>query len=313
MDDPVSDGPPLRDRASSRWDAAERAVALFRSCYGGDPEIVVRSPGRVNLVGDHTDYNDGFVLPMALDRALWVAARGRSDHTLRITSESEAAAVIHLDHPEHRRGQWTEYVVGVAWSLAAARHPTPGWEGAVASDVPVGAGLSSSAALELAVARMFAAFSGSPWDGIAMARAAQRAENEWVGMACGIMDQLIVATAEEGTALLIDCRTLERAAVPLPADVDVLVVDSGTRRSLVASAYNERRSACERAAATLGVAALRDADLAAVEGAPLDAVTLRRARHVVEENRRVLELVERLRTGDVVVAGRLMLESHALM
>ncbi len=292
-------------------DAATAAIALFRSRFAGEPEVLVRSPGRVNLIGDHTDYNDGFVLPMAIDRALWIAARRRDDRTLRVATEGAPAAVLDLDRVEHRAGEWTEYVMGVAWSLSASGHPTPAWEGAVASDIPIGAGLSSSAALELGAARVFVALADSSWDGAVMAQLAQRAENQWVGMACGIMDQLVVSTAEEGAALLIDCRSLVRTPVGLPDGVSVLIVDSGTRRSLVDSAYNERRAACERAAAALGVAALRDADLAGVAGVALDAVTLRRARHVVEENRRVLEFADRLRRGDLVAAGRLMTESHA--
>lgn len=291
--------------------AATKATNLFREQFGGEPDVLVRSPGRVNLIGDHTDYNDGFVLPMAIDRALWIAARRRADRTVHVTTEDAPEAVLDLDHLEHRRGEWTEYVIGVAWSLAAGGHHTPGWEGALASDIPIGAGLSSSAALELAVSRVFAVLSGSSWEAAAVAQLAQRAENEWVGMACGIMDQLVVATAEEGAALLIDCRSLVRTPVPMPGGVSVLIVDSGTRRSLVESAYNDRRAACERAAAVLGVVALRDVDLGAVERAPLDAVTMRRARHVVEENRRVLDFAGHLRRGDVIAAGGLMTASHA--
>ena len=216
-----------------------------------------------------------------------------------------------MDRMVHRRGHWTDYVTGVAWSLEASGHPISGWDGAVASDVPVGAGLSSSAALELGVARVFATYASGRWDAEAMARMAQRAENEWVGMACGIMDQLVISAAIEGAALLIDCRSLERRAVSLPGEVGVLIVDSGMRRSLVDSAYNERRAACERAAAVLGVAALRDADLSMIEDAELDSTTLRRARHVVRENQRVVDFAASVTAGDATAAGGLMLESHA--
>jgi len=291
---------------------AARAVALFRSVHGGDPDLVVRSPGRVNLIGDHTDYNQGFVLPMAIDRALWIAARRRDDDLLRVVAEGAAPAELDLTRLAHRPGEWAEYVAGVAWSLAEDGHVLGGWDGAVASDVPIGAGLSSSAALEVGVARVFAEFTGGAWDPVAMALAARRAENVWVGMACGIMDQLVVAAAVEGSALLIDCRSLERRPVSLPAAVTVLVIDSGTRRSLVNSAYNERRAACDRAAAALGVDALRDADLGDIAAAgDLDIVTRRRARHVVEENHRVIAFATALGAGDVIEAGRLMGESHA--
>ncbi len=288
-----------------------RALSLFREVHDGEPDVVVRSPGRVNLIGDHTDYNDGFVLPMAIDRALWIAARRRVDRSVHVVTEGAGVAVIDMDRMVHRRGHWTDYVTGVAWSLEASGHPISGWDGAVASDVPVGAGLSSSAALELGVARVFATYASGRWDAEAMARMAQRAENEWVGMACGIMDQLVISAAIEGAALLIDCRSLERRAVSLPGEVGVLIVDSGMRRSLVDSAYNERRAACERAAAVLGVAALRDADLSMIEAAELDSTTLRRARHVVRENQRVVDFAASVTAGDATAAGGLMLESHA--
>ncbi len=292
----------------------ERALALFGDRFGGRPELVVRSPGRVNLIGDHTDYNGGFVLPMALEHATWIAARRASPDQLALVSESEGELAVDLGAVEPGEG-WAEYVKGVAVMLLRDGRATPGWEGAVATDVPVGAGLSSSAALEVGVARVFAAVAGEAWDGRAAALLCQRAENEWVGVPTGIMDQLVVATASAGAAKLIDCRSLESSDHGLPGDATVVVLDTGTRRALGGSHYADRRAACERAAAALGVAQLRDATpemLAARTGA-LDPGDMARAQHVVAENARVLAAVEALEAGDAGGFGRLMDASHASM
>ena len=293
---------------------AGRARRAFALRFGGEPEVVVRAPGRVNLIGEHTDYNDGFVLPMAIDRAVWIALRPREDGRVRVVSlDYDEEATFDLGALERGGPGWAEYVKGSAWALAEAGGPLAGWEGVVTGDVPRGAGLSSSAALELAALRAFAAVAGADWDPARMARVAQRAENEWVGVNCGVMDQMISAAGVSGHALLIDCRSLETEPVPLPAGTVAVVLDTGTRRGLVDSAYNERRQACEAAAAALGVPALRDATpdrLAAARGA-VDEATYRRARHVVSENARVLEAVEAMRAGDAVRLGALMDASHA--
>jgi galactokinase len=271
----------------------------------------------VNLIGDHTDYNDGFVLPMAIDRAVWIALRPR--HDSRVTAHSlDFGSDVAFDagNVEHGERGWGEYVRGVAWALGETAQRTGatirGWEGVVAGDVPLGAGLSSSAALELATARAFAAVSTLPWQPAEMARLAQRAENQWVGVNCGIMDQLISAAGVAGHALLIDCRSLDTRAVPLPSEVAVVVLDTATRRGLVDSEYNERRARCEAAAALFGVPALRDVDekLFAERAGALDEVTRRRARHVVTENARVVAAAVALGAGDARRVGELMTESH---
>jgi galactokinase len=290
--------------------ARDAAAALFQDRFGGDPQIVVRAPGRVNLIGEHTDYNDGFVLPMAIDRSVWIALRTRVDRVVRIVSTGHAEAQFDLDDLVPGIDGWAEYVKGVAWSIGSAE--LSGWDGAVASDIPIGAGLSSSAALEVAATLVFAAASGEKWDPIASALVAQRAENEWVGVSCGIMDQLIVATACEAHATLIDCRTLGLAPVPLPDDVAVVILDTDTRRQLVDSEYDERRRACERAAEAAGVPALRDlswADLNTLSSL-VDKFTLRRARHVVTENDRTVEAAAALGSGDTARFGQLMAASH---
>ena len=297
----------------------------FRREFGRDPEILARAPGRVNLIGDHTDYNDGFVLPMAIDREVWLAARTRDDRQVVINSlDFQSAAAFSLNDLRSealaRNAQrptpnatWVEYLRGVAWSLGEAGLPIRGMEGVVAGDVPIGAGLSSSAALELAAARAFTSAAGVAWQPVAMARIAQRAENEWVGVNCGIMDQLISAAGVAGHALLIDCRSLETRPVRIPTDAAVVVLDTGTRRGLVDSAYNERRAQCEAAARLFGVAALRDIDEETFSRreSELDPSTRKRARHVITENARTLRAAELLDRGDLAGVGALMDESHA--
>jgi galactokinase len=285
----------------------------FAEVYGHDPAGVWAAPGRVNLIGEHTDYNDGFVLPMAIERAVWMALRPRADARVEVHSLDFAeSAAFTLDPLQHGGPPWAEYLKGTAWALEQAGHGLRGWEGVMASDVPIGAGLSSSAALELATARAFAAVGELPWSPGEMARLAQRAENGWVGVNCGIMDQMISAAGQAGHAVLIDCRSLQTRAVPLPAGTLVVILDTATRRGLVDSAYNERRQQCEAAAATLGIAALRDvssAGLAAAEGR-LDPLTFRRARHVVSENERTLAAADCMQRGDAAALGRLMDASH---
>jgi galactokinase len=269
----------------------------------------------VNLIGEHTDYNEGFVMPVAVDRWVWIALRARDDRRVVLEALDFSESVeIELDALRHGPPPWAEYVRGVASTLTAEGDALRGWEGVLRGDVPIGAGLSSSAALELATARAFAAVSGLAWDPPRMARAAQRAENEWVGMRCGMMDQTISACGREGHALLIDCRSLEARAVPIPADVTVIVLDTSTRRGLVESAYNERRAQCERAAGAFGVRTLRDVSEARLRtegGARLDETSLRRTRHVVTENARTLAAAVSLQRGDLEALGRVMDASHA--
>jgi galactokinase len=307
----------LHRTAPVHVDLHSRVVLEFERHFGTPPAIVARAPGRVNLIGDHTDYNDGFVLPMAIDRAVWIALRPRGDQRVTVHSldfdEARTFDLADVVDLVERGSGWLEYVRGVAWALGDAGHVlTRGWDGVTAGDVPVGAGLSSSAALELATARAFAAVGDLRWEPTAMALLAQRAENAWVGVNCGIMDQLISAAGATGRALLIDCRSLETRLVPLPDEVAVVVLDTATRRGLVDSAYNERRAQCEKAAAFFGVRALRDVDEdTIVSSAPrLDPLTYKRARHVVTENARTVAAAAALASGDVKTVGRLMSASH---
>jgi len=293
--------------------AKHEIVAHFTQRFGEAPAVVVRAPGRVNLIGEHTDYNDGFVLPLAIDRAAWIALRPRNDCRVSVYSiDYNEGREFDLSALKHEKAGWVEYLKGVAWCLQDAGMNLKGFEGVLAGDVPLGAGLSSSAALEMATARAFAAVSGIPWDAVAQAKLGQRAENKWIGVNCGIMDQLISATGRAGHAMLIDCRSLELQPAPLPGGVAVVVLDTATRRGLVDSAYNERRSQCEAAAQAFGVRALRDVTPAAFasKDGQLDATTHRRARHVISENDRTVRAVEAMRKGDIGVLGRLMNESH---
>ncbi len=313
-----------------RQNLLHRARRAFEQAFGsGAPVAVAVAPGRINLIGEHTDYNDGFVLPMAIDRYVAVAFAPRQDRVLRAcASELGETRELSLEALERRtmsdparrsaRGGWFGYVAGVAWAMLGAGHPLHGADLAIASDLPVGAGLSSSAALEIAVARALGAVSGLEWDSRRAALLAQRAEHEFAGVACGIMDQLSVASAREGSALLIDCRSLETRDVAIPGTARILVFDSGVRRELAASAYNDRRAACERVVAVLQarhgwVRALRDVDdaLLAEVAALLDPVDVRRASHVIAENRRPAALADAFAGGDLERAGRLMLHSHA--
>ena len=285
----------------------------FATRHDAPPVFIARAPGRVNLIGDHTDYTDGFVLPLAIDRAVWIALRPRPDERVSVHS-LDFGETLELDLADDTRGEgWGEYIRGIAWALRQSGRTVRGWDGVVTSDVPIGAGLSSSAALEVAAARAFAASGSFSWEPSEMALLAQRAENEWVGVGCGIMDQLISATGEAGHAALIDCRSLAARAVRLPTEMAVVVLDTATRRGLTGTAYNERRSQCDAAATALGVRKLRDVDLATFEqrAGELDALTRRRARHVITENARVLAAADALVACDVRTVGRLMKESHA--
>jgi len=295
-------------------DIRERVVRAFAEQHGTAPTFLVRAPGRVNLIGEHTDYNEGFVLPMAIPWAVWIALRPSPDETVSALSlDFEGPIRFSARRPERGGPKWGEYLKGVAWALGEAGLRVAGWEGTVGGNVPIGAGLSSSAAMEVAAARAFTAVSEVEWDPARMALLAQKAENGWVGVRCGIMDQMISAAGREGHALLIDCRTLALRHLPLPPGARVVVIDSGVRRGLVDSAYNERREQCELAARTLGRKALRDVSRTEFEtrSGELPAATMRRARHVITEIGRTLQAADALSSGDVAGFGRLMSESHA--
>ncbi|MFF1874637.1 galactokinase [Streptomyces sp. CB03911] len=292
----------------------------FTAVHGGAPDGVWAAPGRVNLIGEHTDYNDGFVLPIALPHAARAAVRRREDDLLRLHSAQADGAVVEVTADELRPGAvpgWARYVAGVVWALRDAGHPVGGVDVHLDSDVPTGAGLSSSAALECVVAIAC----NDLWDlglgPVELGLLAQRAENVFVGVPCGAMDQLASTCCEAGRALFLDTRTLTARQLPVDlaaAGLRLLVIDTQVKHDLADGAYAERRSGCEKAAELLGLAALRDLDLAGLPAA-LDTLPdegLRSlTRHVVTENARVEAAVEALLAGEPAALGPILTAGHA--
>jgi galactokinase len=298
----------------------------FSERFGKEPSILVRSPGRVNLIGEHTDYNLGYVLPVALDRYTKLAAAPRPDRKLNVYSETTGQGVeIDLDSPLSLMGEthhWANFVRGVAWWMEEhSYHPT-GADVLIWGDLPIGAGLSSSASLLLGILGAMAAVSGWDIPHMEMARATQKIENDFLGVPVGIMDPTVIAMAEPRSALLIDCRSLATTPVPLTLDakgLSLVVVNSGMTRDLSDSAYSRRRHECEAALGALKVItynlelqSLRDVDseMLSRHGSKLYPTLYKRARHVVTENERVLNTVGALSNGDYEEVGRLMNESH---
>jgi galactokinase len=298
----------------------DRIRSAFSRIFGGAPDIVTRAPGRVNLIGEHTDYNDGFVLPMAIGCQTRVAVRKRHDGVITLVAADlgDARSSFSVDAPilPDAGEPWSNYARGVTHALQVQGLGLTGADVVIAGDVPQGLGLSSSASFEVAFGLALAALCGQPGiDRTALARAGQQAEHEFAGCKCGIMDQLVSARAEAGHALLIDCRSLEVQAITMPPDIAVMIVHSGIARGLVDGAYNDRRAQCEAAAAHYGVAALRDVDAAQLtdDRGTLDEEVFRRARHVVTENARTLAAAKALVRRDLAQLGSLMAASHASM
>jgi galactokinase len=289
-------------------------TCVFEEQFGGRPTLLVRAPGRVNLIGEHTDYNDGFVLPMAINRAVWIALRPRPDGQVKLYSQDfQETSTFSIHSPGQPGKSWDDYVKGTAWALKQQGFALQGWEGVMAGDIPIGAGLSSSAAVEMATGQAFAALSGWEWEPERMARVGQQAETDWIGVHGGLMDQMVSAGARAGHAMWLDCRSLQVEHVPIPAGVLVAVLDTTTRRRLVDSAYNQRFDECQAAARHFGVLALRDVDEATFTRrmGGLDELTARRARHVIHENRRVQQAVEALRSDRMEEFGQILNASHA--
>jgi galactokinase len=286
----------------------EKAIKAYADMFGEDPELIASAPGRINLIGEHTDYNGGFVLPCAVGRRVAVAA-GNAGGELYSTNFDEARRI-----EDGKDSSWADYPRGVAWAFGEAGREVGEFRAAYAGDVPLGSGLSSSAAIEAATALALDALFGLGMDRRELALLCQRAENEFVGVQSGIMDQYASLLCEEGSALLVDCRSLEAQNVPLDLEevnLTLLVCDTRVERGLADTGYNDRRAACERAARTLGVKQLRDAGEADLW--QLSGEELMRARHIVTENARVIEAAEAVRVGDFPELGRLMYASHTSM
>lgn len=304
----------------------ERAITIFKQQFGRPPRWLARAPGRVNLIGEHTDYNDGFVLPMAIEQAIWVAFTPRDDRQVCLVAADLDNQVSQFsldsllpggDGTAVTTARWSNYARGIAWALQGRGMNLTGFDGAISGNVPIDAGLSSSAALDVAMALAYQTASGLNISRPDLARLCQYSENEFVGVRCGIMDQFISLLGEAGHALLIDCRDLSYRPAPLPPGVRVVVCNSLVKRGLVDSAYNTRRAECEAGVAAFqawkpGVKALRDVTEADIEqfAAQLPPNVRERCRHVVSENRRVMEMVAAMQQGDLAWCGRLMAESH---
>ena len=288
----------------------------FRAVYGERP-VLVQAPGRVNLIGEHTDYNEGFVLPAAIGFQTQIAIAQRDDRRLLVISENYAESVeFDLDDmPVSARGHWSDYVAGVARLLDGTLGSLPGANLCIQGNVPQGAGLSSSASLEVAVCKALLEISGKTLDGVSVARLCQRAENEFVGARCGIMDQFISVHGKREHALRLDCRTLDSRQVAIPAEVRLVICNTMVRHSVAAGEYNQRRAECEAAARFFaervpGAKFLRDVTSTDFEkfGGQLPEVIRKRCRHVVTENSRVLQAAEALASGDLERFGQLMAE-----
>jgi galactokinase len=284
----------------------------FETLFGAPPEVSPDAPGRVNLIGEHTDYNGGFVLPVAIPQRTRVEARARHNRTVRLWSAQfpRDAPHVYTLGEEEPMGAWFDYIKGITRILGAGT--IRGFDARIESDVPVGSGLSSSAALEIAAGRALRHLFALSLDDVALARIGQQAENDFVGAPVGIMDQMACSLADTTAALFLDTRTLEYERVPLPRSASLLVIDSGITHDHAAGDYRVRRGECAEAARQLGVRELRDVqDVREVERLPPP--LNRRARHVVTENARVLETVEALRAGDCARVGALFERSHASM
>lgn len=309
----------MHEESPENRDRTRKLLEEYWRRFSGEP-VVVRAPGRVNLIGEHTDYNDGFVLPIAIDLDVRFAVGPRNDHTVHLYSlDFKQETVFSLDDiRKDENDPWGNYVRGIAVELLKEGRRLHGMHGVVEGNVPIASGLSSSAATEVAAGLAFLAISKEVVEPPLLAILAQRAENSFMGVRVGIMDQFISRLGHTGCALFLDCRSLEYDLIPVPGDEYLFVVaDSRQSRELAGSAYNERRAQCEAAVAAIRqekpqVKALRDVspeELQQFEGR-LDPVVFRRARHVVTENARVLQAVEALRANDLPRFGRLMNASH---
>jgi galactokinase len=287
----------------------------FATLFGRPPAVSAGAPGRVNLIGEHTDYNGGFVLPTAIPQRTRVELAPRDDGQVRVASTAQGGDAVSyaLGAEEPGRG-WLDYVQGVTRLLGAGGHSVRGFDARIDSNVPLGSGLSSSASLSVGLMRTLRAAFGLALDDVQIARLGQRAENEFVGAQVGIMDPMAASLADEGAALFLDARSLAFERVPLPEGADLVVLNSGVAHNHAAGDYNTRRAECERACTLLGVKLLRElnvTDLARVEALPEP--LRRRARHVVTENERVLQAVAAMRGDNLGRLGELFYQSHGSM
>jgi galactokinase len=295
--------------------ARETVLKTFQDHFDQAPTMLARAPGRVNLIGEHTDYNDGFVLPAAIDRAVYVAARPRADATVNLVSvdfEGQTTFTLNtLDNPD--LPAWSKYPRGALWWLCQKGHILPGMDAVIGGDIPIAAGLSSSAAVEIVMLELGLALLNVSMTQQEKALAGVEVEHQFIGMPCGVMDQMASAMGVAQHALLIDCRSLETNPIPVPDGVSIMIMDTGKRRGLVDSEYARRREQCETAAEMMGVAALRDANSEMLEAAreKLGDVLYRRAKHIISENLRTQAVGMALRARSLITVGQALRDSHA--
>ncbi|KLN62753.1 galactokinase [Vibrio sp. VPAP30] len=300
-------------------DLIQNVKTSFQQALGYAPSHIIQAPGRVNLIGEHTDYNDGFVLPCAIDYQTVVAAAKRDDNIVRVVSVDYGNELDQFDISQEITFQqdkmWPNYIRGVVKCLIERGYEFSGADISVSGNVPQGAGLSSSAALEVVIGQTFKVLYNLEISQAEIALNGQQAENEFVGCNCGIMDQMISAEGKENHAMLLDCRSLETHAVSMPENMSVVIINSNKKRGLVDSEYNTRRKQCEEAARIFGVKALRDVTIEQfnAKASALDELVAKRARHVISENDRTVEAAEALRNHDMKRIGELMAQSHASM
>lgn len=298
---------------------AVQAQQAFVAAFSHEPAHIFRAPGRVNLIGEHTDYNEGFVFPVAIDFYTAIAASPREDRVLNVIAlnENRTKVSINLDETQEYDNEhtWSNYIRGVINELKSEGYKLCGADWVISGNVPLGAGLSSSAALEVATVSALTQLSGEVIDGVLAAQIGQRAENNFCGCSCGIMDQLVIALGEDEKAMLLDCQSLDYKSVSLPEDTSLIIVNSNVKRGLVDSEYNLRREQCEEVAAFFQVPSLRHIALKDLEAkeADIDPVAYRRARHILTENDRTTKAADVLASNDLIQMGVLMAESHVSM
>ncbi len=285
----------------------------FESRFGEGAQAIIFAPGRVNLIGEYTDLNHGFVLPMAIDRYLVLAVRKRSDSRICAYSvDFDELIFLEIDNLEKEKHSFQEYLSGCIWALKEKGYPVRGFDCVIKGNIPIGAGLSSSAALEMAILRAASFAGGFSFNSVEMAKLGQYAENNWVGVNCGIMDQIISSAGKQDHALKIDCSDLSFEKCPMPPETSVIILDTTTRRDLVDSAYNERRDQCFNAAKIMGVSFLGEADMSLLEKnrSKLSELEFKRAHHVISEDDRVIETANAMKNEDAFTMGKLMNISH---
>jgi len=296
----------------------QQLTAAFKEVFESEPAVIVHAPGRVNLIGEHTDYNQGFVFPAAINFGTWIAARPREDRNVNVTAldYGHQANQFSLDDIQHDKTMpWSEYVRGVMSVLITRFPDVKGANMVITGNVPQGAGLSSSASLEVALLKAMTELYGLPLEGVQAALMGQKAENTFVGCSCGIMDQLISAMGKQGNAMLLDCESLTFKHSPMPATHEIVIINSNIKRGLVDSEYNVRREQCEQAASVMGVSSLRHATLDMLQNAKADMTdaVYRRAKHILTENVRTADMSEAMAKGDIGAISRAMSASHVSM